>query len=245
MFNEAFAPTHVEVEGIVDTVQRRPLQYRNFLDAFVSALNERGVVVRESYDWTSRVADSSLTPLFTYQSAPLWELLPHFLKPSQNQIGEILLRTMGLARTGVGSADSGAAVVLRRALTWGVDSTGLVMRDGSGLSRHDLLSPESVIRVLGAMRRDSLFNVFHAAFPVAGVDGTLERRLRGTLAAGNVRGKTGSMDRVRAFSGYATTVDGRMMIFSLMANAFPGPGSDVDTAMDTIVARIASLTGSR
>lgn len=245
MFNDAFTTVRVDISGVPDTTPVRPRRFQNFLHALESALAERGVSVGSSYEWDATSADSLLTPLFIYQSAPLAELLPFMMKPSQNQYAEILLRTMGLARTRTGSADSGAAVVRRRAMAWGIDSAGMVIRDGSGLSRHDLLNPDAVVRTLDVMRRDSLFSVFYHALPVAGVDGTLERRLRGTRAENNVRGKTGSMDRVRAFSGYATTANGRTLIFSLIANGFAGAGSDVDGAMDAIVAQLAEVGAAR
>jgi D-alanyl-D-alanine carboxypeptidase/D-alanyl-D-alanine-endopeptidase (penicillin-binding protein 4) len=245
MFNDAFAPARVTVEGVPDTGRVNGRRFRNFLHALETALGERGVAVGAPHEWAITRADSALTPLFIHQSAPLAELLPFFMKPSQNQFGEILLKSLGVARTGVGSADSGTAVIRQRLVAWGIDSTGFVARDGSGLSRHNLLSPETVTRVLDVMRRDALFSAFYDALPIAGVDGTLERRLRGTTAEKNVRGKTGSMDRVRSFSGYVTTADGRMLIFALMANGFAGAGSDIDKSMDAIVVRMAELGVSR
>ena len=79
--------------------------------------------------------------------------VPALEKPSQNQIAEALYKAVGLERTGVGTADSGRAVVERQLREWGADTTGFVVRDGSGLSRHDYLSPETIVRVLDAMRR--------------------------------------------------------------------------------------------
>jgi serine-type D-Ala-D-Ala carboxypeptidase/endopeptidase (penicillin-binding protein 4) len=241
MFNDAFSPVRVEVEGMVDTTRVTPRRYRNFLHAFETALKERGVDVRFAYDWNTPRSDSALTSLFIYQSPTLGELFPFFMKPSQNQIGEVLLKTLGLSKAGVGRADSGAAVIRERLISWGVDSATFVVRDGSGLSRHDLVTPETLVRVLDIARRDSSFRLFYDAMPVAGVDGTLERRLRGTRAEGNVHAKTGSMDRVRAFSGYVTTADGRMLIFSLIANGYAVPGSEIDKSMDVIVSRLADL----
>jgi D-alanyl-D-alanine carboxypeptidase/D-alanyl-D-alanine-endopeptidase (penicillin-binding protein 4) len=239
MFDEAFADTYVIVEGATDSVRPRPRRYRHFLDAFEAALAERGISVAHSYDWASTVPDTALTTLFSYHSTPLFELLPHFLRPSQNQIGEVLLRAIGRARMGDGAAraDSGAAAIRASLVSWGIDSLAFVVRDGSGLSRHNLLSAETIVRVLDIMRRDPGFAVFSDALPAAGADGTLERRLRGTPAMGNVRGKTGSMDRVRAFSGYATAED-RVLLFSILANSYASSGAEIDAAMDTIVVSI-------
>src|SRR5262249_28800278 len=126
----------------------------------------------------------------TLLSPPLREILPALLKPSQNQIAEILLKTLGLERTGVGSADSGRRVVESQLATWGVPPDESVIRDGSGLSRHDCLAPATLVRVLATMQHDTAFHALYDALPVAGVDGTISDRMRGTAAAGNVHAKT-------------------------------------------------------
>ena len=82
------------------------------------------------------------------------------------------------------------------------------MRDGSGLSRHDYVSPRTLVTVLDAMRRHPDFKVFYDALPIAGVDGTIDKRMRGTAAQGNVHAKTGYVDKARSLSGYVTTADG-------------------------------------
>ena len=240
MYNESFSGARVVLDGTLDFEPART-SFRNFLEAFNAVLYKRGVNVRMSYDWLFPVPDSGLRTLFTYESPPLRELLPHFMKPSQNQIGEVLLKTIARLRTGVGTADSGAAVVTRRLRQWGADSMGFIVRDGSGLSRHDFVSPETIMRVLDVMRRDSLFTIFHESFPLAGREGTLEKRFVGTRAQDNARAKTGSMDRVRTLSGFVTTADGRKLMFSLMANAYAVPGAAADAAMDAIVVRLANM----
>ena len=184
-------------------------------------------------------------PLFAVMSPPLKEILPAFLKPSQNQIGEILLKTLGRSRTGQGRADSGAAVVRRQLLEWGALPAGFVVRDGSGLSRHDVVSPQTIVTVLAAMRRDSAFTTFYDALPIAGVDGTIANRMRGTAAQGNLHAKTGSLDMVRSLSGYVTTADRRSLIFSILANHWTTPAGEVTAVADSIGARLARLGSPR
>jgi hypothetical protein len=75
-----------------------------------------------------------------------------------------------------------------------VDSTEVVVYDGSGLSRHDLVTPRTIVKVLSAMRKDSAFSVYYDAFPIAGVDGTIRSRMKGTPAENNLRGKTGTIE---------------------------------------------------
>jgi D-alanyl-D-alanine carboxypeptidase/D-alanyl-D-alanine-endopeptidase (penicillin-binding protein 4) len=153
----------------------------------------------------------------------------------------VLYKTLGLERTGVGTADSARAVVERQLRAWGADSTGFVVRDGSGLSRHDYLSPETVVRVLDAARRAPWGRVFYDALPIAGVDGTIANRMRGTPAQGNVHAKTGYVDRARSLSGYVTTADGRTLLFSMLANNWTTPVKGVERVQDAVAARLASM----
>jgi D-alanyl-D-alanine carboxypeptidase/D-alanyl-D-alanine-endopeptidase (penicillin-binding protein 4) len=165
-----------------------------------------------------------------------------FEKPSQNQIGEILLKTMGLERAGAGTADSGRRVMARQLEAWGVaPERDAVVRDGSGLSRHDYVTPRALVRVLDAMRRDPNFRLFYDALPVAGVDGTIRSRMKGTPAEGNVRAKTGTLDKARALSGYVTTADGELLLFSVLCNNYTVPTREVDRVADAVAARLASL----
>ena len=188
------------------------------------------------------IADTTgLAVLATRQSPPLATILPAFQKPSQNQLGEILLKTIGLERTGVGRSDSGAAVVRRQLAEWGVDSSGAALRDGSGLSRHNYITPEALVRVLDVMRTRPDFDLFFAALPVGGVDGTIRERLRGTPAMANVRAKTGTLDKVRALSGYVTAADGRLLLFSVLVNNQTVPQREVERVQDAIVAYLAAM----
>lgn len=217
-----------------------------YLAALAQALTERGIRVGSGTTTapSETVADTArLMTLLTVLSPPVREMMPVLQKPSQNQMTELLYKTMGLELTGVGTADSARAVVERQLRAWGVDSQGAVVRDGSGLSRHDYITPASVVRVLDAMRRDSAFTVFYNALPIAGVDGTIRARMRGTLAQGNVRAKTGYIDRARSLSGYVTTADGRMLLFSLLSNNWTTSVRDVERVQDAIAVHLASLGG--
>jgi D-alanyl-D-alanine carboxypeptidase/D-alanyl-D-alanine-endopeptidase (penicillin-binding protein 4) len=194
---------------------------------------------------TSLAAHRTMAPvdtLFRYASPPLRDILPAMEKPSQNQIAEILLRTLGLERTGVGRADSGAAIVSRQLLAWGAEPDGFIVRDGSGLSRYDYLTPETIVHALAAIRQDTAFAAFYDALPIAGVDGTIAGRMRNTPAQGNVRAKTGFVANARSLSGYVTSADGRMLIFSALCNNWTVPVRAVEGVQDAIAVRLAQLT---
>jgi len=208
-----------------------------FLAAFGEALAARGVRV----DGARRDSTARADSIVALASPTLAEVLPYLAKPSQNQIAELLFKTVGQRATGVGRADSAAAVVTRQLLAWGAQPDGFAVHDGSGLSRHDFVSPRTLAVVLDAMRRRPDFRAYDDALPVAGVDGTLEKRMRGTPAEGNVHAKTGYVDKARSLSGYVTTADGRLLIFSALCNNYVVPTREVERVQDALAARLAAL----
>jgi D-alanyl-D-alanine carboxypeptidase/D-alanyl-D-alanine-endopeptidase (penicillin-binding protein 4) len=214
-----------------------PDQHDAYVAALTAALAERGIAVEMGPTDRSMRVDS----LFTTSSPTLREVMPILQKPSQNQVAEIFLKTLGLEKTGVGSADSGRRVVERQLVAWGADTAGFAVRDGSGLSRHDYVTPETIIHVLDAMRKSPDFRVFYDALPIAGVDGTIRSRMRNTAAQGNVHAKTGFVDKARSLSGYVTTADGRLLLFSMLANNWTVPVRDVERVQDAVAVRLATL----
>jgi D-alanyl-D-alanine carboxypeptidase/D-alanyl-D-alanine-endopeptidase (penicillin-binding protein 4) len=224
-------------------------QPRAFLEALRTALGERGITVQGGVSTARPSPPAGLPPeppgilLFSLTSPPLSEVLAAFEKPSQNQIGEILLKTLGRARAGAGTADSGARVVRDQLIAWGAPADGFVVRDGSGLSRYNVVSPETIVKVLDAMRQSPHYRIFHAVLPIAGVDGTIRNRMRDTPAQNNLHAKTGTLNMVRSLSGYVTAADGRQLIVSMLANHFTVPTREIDALHEGIAVRLAGLGG--
>jgi len=210
-----------------------------WLQAFAEALGDKGITVRGTIVRTPDAALDGLTPLFTLTSPPLRDVLARFFKPSQNQIGEILLHTLGFEKNGAGSADSGRRVVERQMLAFGADSNGFAVRDGSGLSRHDYVTPETFVKILDAMRKRDDFKVFYDALPIGGVDGTIGNRMKSTPAQGNVHAKTGTVDRSHSLTGYVTTADGTLLLFSFQHNNYTTNNQQVERVQDWIAAQLA------
>jgi len=211
-----------------------------FLDALRSALAEKQIGAIGASFPHAFVPDSGLRTLFSLRSPPLSAILPVMEKPSQNQIAELLFKTLALEKTGVGSADSAVKVIERQLLAWGAEKDGFAVRDGSGLSRHDYVTPGTILKVLDAMRQHKDFKVFYDALPIAGVDGTIASRMKGTAAERNVHAKTGTVDKARSLSGYVTTANGRLLMFSFLCNNFTVPNREIERATDAILARIAA-----
>lgn len=187
-------------------------------------------------------ASGARTTLFVHSSPTLAEIVKPFLKVSQNQIGEMLLRTVGAVETDTGSVETGRRVVGRALSGWGIAPQHYIIADGSGLSRYNYLSPEMLVRLLRAMAHRPEFGSYYDALPIAGVDGSLEFRMRGTRAAGNARAKTGFVSNARALSGYVTTLDGELLAFSMLANNFSVPVPAVEYLQDLAVERMANFS---
>jgi D-alanyl-D-alanine carboxypeptidase/D-alanyl-D-alanine-endopeptidase (penicillin-binding protein 4) len=106
------------------------------------------------------------------------------------------------------------------------------------------VTAETLVDILMHIDRDErLRGPFEGALPVAGRDGTLAARMKGTAAEGNARAKTGAMSNVRALSGYVTAADGQPLIFSILANNFEAPPDVITAAIDAIVVRLATFAG--
>lgn len=216
---------------------------RFFAAALRQALLDAGIAVGGASADDDEVADRSAEPvvLFTHTSPPMREILASFMKPSQNQIGEMLLKTLGREHRGMGSAAAGVAVVDSLMRTWGMPPRLLSQADGSGLSRYNLVAPALLVALLEREARSPHAAIFAAALPVAGRDGTLASRMRGTPAEGNVHAKTGTLSGVRALSGYFTTAAGERMVFSMMVNHHTLTSRDADRLAEAALMRLIAM----
>lgn len=156
---------------------------------------------------------------FTYLSPTLPEVVSYLNKVSDNIYAEMILHTLGRESGGDGSAQSGEKEVEKQAKIWGID-TPFRLRDGSGLTRYNLVSPEQLVTMLEVQAEAEYFPAFEQSLPLAGVDGTLRTRMRGTPAEGNLRGKTGSLTHVSTLSGYVKTEDGERLAYAIMMNGY-------------------------
>ena len=179
--------------------------------------------------------------LFVHVSPPLREVMAAFMKPSQNQIGEMLLKTLGAELRGQGTAAAGAAVVDSLVGAWGLPRNRLAQADGSGLSRYNLVAPAVLMGILEHMAASPHAAEWTASLPVAGADGTLENRMRGTVLQGNVRAKTGTLSGVRALSGYLTTAAGERIVFSTVVNHHTLTSRDADRLAEAALLRLHAL----
>jgi D-alanyl-D-alanine carboxypeptidase/D-alanyl-D-alanine-endopeptidase (penicillin-binding protein 4) len=114
----------------------------------------------------------------------------------------------------------------------GIAPGDVIQTDGSGLSRHDLVTPRAVVALLKYAEGQPWFAPYYASLPVAGVDGTLETLMKNTPSAGRIHAKTGSVEHVRTRSGFAETPNGRRLIFSFLSNNQGGKNHEASDALD-------------
>ncbi len=211
---------------------------------FRQALIARGIKVEgEAGSRDFRVAErEKFDPQNAFEiaqksSAALGEIVRHTNKESDNLYAELILRTLGKERgtsapdpdshknRARGDDEAGLAVVRSWLDRNGVGTDDLAIRDGSGLSRLDLVTPEATARLLVAISRTNSATVFHDSLPIAGRDGTLRGRL--PRETGRVFAKTGTLTYDHSLSGYAVTPDGEALAFSIFCNDATGKGNPV------------------
>jgi len=184
---------------------------------------------------------SKLTELASLQSLPLSEIIKVINKVSQNLHAELLLRALGVLK-GPGDkdcAEAGVQVVKQFLAEAGIDAKLLSIRDGSGLARQNLITPAATLQLLTFMSHHPYGDVFAASLPVAGVDGTLERRMKETPAANNLHAKTGTLAYVSSLSGYLTTARGDKIAFSFMINNYTSSLKEATDVIDQVCALLA------
>jgi serine-type D-Ala-D-Ala carboxypeptidase/endopeptidase (penicillin-binding protein 4) len=183
---------------------------------------------------TAVALDASAAPmvLAEHLSVPLGDSVKLVNKISQNLHTELLLRA-AMRQGGMwNSPDELMEFAADFYSRVGITANDVMQTDGSGLSRHDLVTPRAVVALLRYAAQRPWFASYFASLPVAGVDGTLEDRMKNTPAAGRVHAKTGSVEHVRTLSGFADTANGRRLIFSFLSNNQGGKNHETTDALN-------------
>lgn len=211
-------------------------------------LQDRGVSVegRSRALHADEIADAQrIAPrrvLAEHLSPPLLQDVKITNKLSLNLHAELLLRLAAREKGGALTLDDAVTFAAEFRKMIGVAPEDVLLLDGSGLSRGDLVTPQSVVQLLAYALRQPWGADFVATLPVAGEDGTLENRMKGTAAAGHIHAKTGGVEHVQSLSGYATSTRGEHLIFSIFGNNTATPGPEATAVVDAIcVAMIEEL----
>jgi serine-type D-Ala-D-Ala carboxypeptidase/endopeptidase (penicillin-binding protein 4) len=217
--------------------------------ALADALRRRGIsvgtvrVVRDSAEAAAMHAGTADAGVLV--SPPMSEIVAAILRPSQNWIAEQVVKTLGAEVGEEGSWRGGQAV--QRAYLYeavGVDSGALVLRDASGMSAQNLLTPSATVALLAHARTQPWGAVYRDGLPKPGLAGsTLANRLQ--PLEGRVAAKTGTISNVNSLSGYFTDADGREFIFSILSNGSGLPAATVRTAIDDVMLALARHLDAR
>jgi D-alanyl-D-alanine carboxypeptidase/D-alanyl-D-alanine-endopeptidase (penicillin-binding protein 4) len=185
------------------------------------------------------------------QSPPMRDLVAAFMKPSQNLETDLIFGYIGerrrTATTPAGRTTEELAVAALREFlqAQAVPAEEVRFEEGSGLSRNNLTTANATVALLVRMAQHPAAADFLAALPVAGVDGTVRSRMKGTPAEGNVRAKTGSLRYANTLSGYVTTAAGERLAFSVMLNRNTGQpaGRTARDELDEVAVLLAGFAG--
>jgi D-alanyl-D-alanine carboxypeptidase/D-alanyl-D-alanine-endopeptidase (penicillin-binding protein 4) len=199
-------------------------------------LEERGVKVdggvRARHEAAGPIAGMEPTVLAEHLSVSLGDSVKLVNKISQNLHTESLLRAAKRQDGPWSSPEDLEKFAAAFYVKVGIAPDDVMQTDGSGLSRHDLVTPRALVTMLRWSQTQPWFEDYYASLPVAGVDGTLEDRMKNTPAAGRVHAKTGSVEHVRTMSGFADTAGGRRLVFSFLSNNQAGKNHETTDALN-------------
>jgi D-alanyl-D-alanine carboxypeptidase/D-alanyl-D-alanine-endopeptidase (penicillin-binding protein 4) len=236
-------PAHVAGQRLFDALGRHGIH----VDGMVRAVHwpQSDAAYREG----SAVLAQVLSPTVA-------QILHQGLKRSQNLYMQNLLLAVGARTqadamqqpsppTGFITTEAWGIRALRGLLERiGVPAQASLIEEGSGLSRRDLATPETMTRLLSFLAAQPYAQVVYDAVPLAGVDGTLQWRMRKTPAENNVRAKTGSMSRVHCLAGYVTSASGERLAFAIMLNNYEPPEGSPSASRDVDVIAVM-LAGAK
>jgi D-alanyl-D-alanine carboxypeptidase/D-alanyl-D-alanine-endopeptidase (penicillin-binding protein 4) len=220
----------------------------NFLQSFQQALATEGIPVKQTL--VASASRNSNQELATVESPPLAELVRETNRESNNLYAEVLLRLLGkvtdkiplpptlTGKMPVPQEDTGESGLkeLKTVLTQlGVNPNSYRLADGSGLSRHNLITPEALVETLRFMANSPAASIYRASLPVAGESGTLKNRFNITPNRVILQGKTGTMSGVSALSGYIEVPNYEPLVFSIIVNQSDLSAAKMRSATDEIV----------
>ncbi|HDR05602.1 MAG TPA: D-alanyl-D-alanine carboxypeptidase/D-alanyl-D-alanine-endopeptidase [Candidatus Marinimicrobia bacterium] len=217
-----------------------------YVTALREALKRKGISVlgnaRDIDEFPPQLFAMSDT-LILHHSAPLSEIIKVMMKRSQNLYAETMVYIQGLELKGFGAFDSGRMVIEESLESMGIPKGTYILADGSGLTRYNYVTPRQLLTINKYMSQHEYWDIWYEAQSIAGVDGTLRNRMKGTAAAGNVRAKTGTISNVRGLSGYVHSADGRLLAFSFLVNGNLLGSKETEKITDRVLEMLAEYSG--
>lgn len=192
-------------------------------------------------NWNDATIKSQV--VYTHVSPKLEKIVYYTNTKSNNHYAESLLKTIGGVKSGKqGTTSNGIDAVKNFWKERGVDVSGLHMEDGSGLSRANTVTTKIQATILSKIYRDSvMYSAFNASLPVAGKNGSMVNLCKGTFAAGNMRAKTGYINRARGYCGYVKTKSGKELAFSVLFNNYDCSAKEMKLKIEKLLMALVEL----
>ena len=183
------------------------------------------------------------TTVITWRSPDLSSIVNRTNQESVNLYCEAILRAIAFQQTGFGSNEKGIELVTKFWQSKGIDTEGLFMQDGSGLSPRNGITPHQLTSMLRIVAVDNQwFTPFYNSLPEAGRSGTMKSMFKNYPSViGRIRAKSGTISRVRSYSGYATATDGRLIAFSVVLNNFTCSQTEIRKRLEKFMAELVKL----
>ena len=179
--------------------------------------------------------------IITHLSPRLIEIVNIINFRSNNMYAEMLVKNLGRYRYGEGTTEAGMKAVLDFWQKRGLDLSGLNLKDGSGLSRKNNITANVIANALAIYSADPAFGEFRATFPLAGETGNVAGRFKRGAARGNLMAKSGTLEKVKGFCGYATTASGRTISYSLLVNNYSGSHNELMKEIEILLTRMCEI----
>jgi D-alanyl-D-alanine carboxypeptidase/D-alanyl-D-alanine-endopeptidase (penicillin-binding protein 4) len=203
--------------------------------AFLRKMKENEIPVTGGISKIFSDDGTKKTILCTQLSPPLKDLIVPLNKESLNLFAEHLLCEVGRKKSGEASMDKGIEAYRLFCTDHGIDSQGFYPEDGSGLTRSNAMTSQTLVETMKHVYDGPCREIFFNSLPVAGIDGTLKNSFKGTPLEKNVRAKTGSMSRVRSIAGALKTRSGKEILFAIMINNFDLTSSETSKLLESIL----------
>lgn len=200
-----------------------------------SLLHQNNIHLAGGIDY--KKIEGTLPVLSHHESSPVSELVTQMEKESDNLIANTLFKTIGANYFHTTGTWSNGSLAMQHILLskLGIHIPKTALRDGSGTSRYDLLTPEQIAKLLvNVYQNPSLKSYFFNALAVAGVDGTLKTRMQDLTVKGKVHAKTGNMQGITALSGYLESHDQQPLLFVILINGFSDANQKYQNLQDQI-----------
>lgn len=234
--------THQYIEGTIPTGQSdfvvkaaMPAPPLVAGQTFLKKIKENGILLSGGIVRLPAADNTERTLLCTKLSPPLKDLIVPLNKESLNLFAEHLLREIGRKSSGEPSISKGIEAYHQFYTDQGINSAGFFPVDGSGLSRSNAFTSQTLVETLKYVYNSKLRDNFFGSLPIAGIDGTLRNSFKGTPLEKNVKAKTGSMARVRSIAGMLETKSKKTILFAILINNFDLTSSETSKLLESIL----------